>query len=215
MSIPAGSPSDLARSRPRGLAPRDEVWEGELHMVPPPHGDHGRLNDHLALFFLPHWEQLGLGVTYSEAGVRRPGSGQIGVLGESVPADYRTPDRSFLCSERQDRFQGGWIVGGPDVVLEIVSPGDETRARLPFYRDVGVREVILIDRDTRRVEVLRPSDGHPNDGGWEPTPAAADRSLGSAVLGTRFRVEAPARPGRPPALRVWREDDPRRELLIP
>lgn len=210
MSIPAGSPPDLTRSRPRGLAPRDEVWEGELHMVPPPHGDHGRLNDHLALFFLPHWEQLGQGVTYSEAGVRRPGSGQIGVLGESVPADYRTPDRSFLCPERQHLFQGGWIVGGPDAVLEIVSPGDETREKLPFYRDVGVREVILIDRDTRRVEVLRAGTA-----GWEPVTAAADGSLGSALLGTRFRVEAPARPGRPPALRVWRADDPARELLIP
>jgi Uma2 family endonuclease len=178
----------------------DEMWDGELHMVPPPHGEHGRLNDHLGAFFLLHWEMLGLGRSYPETGVKRPGVEDDPVL--KAPRDYRTPDRSFLLPERYGRFEGGWIVGGPDVALEIVSPGDESRAKLPFYLSVGVREVVLIERRTRAVEVLRATEA-----GWAQVKPSAEGWVRSDVLRTEWRADGPA-------LLVRRWDEPARELRL-
>jgi len=159
-------------------------------MVPPPHGDHQRLNDRLGLFFQVHWEFLGEGRTYPETGVKRPSSPPHPELGSDVPSDYRTPDRSFLLPERYERFQGGWIVGGPDVVLEVLSPGDESRAKLPFYFELGVREVLLIDRDTRAVQVFRRGPA-----AFELAPPDGEGWHTSEVLGTALRrEEGPAGP---------------------
>ena len=33
-------------------------------------------------------------------------------------------------------------------MIEIASPDDESYAKLPFYREAGVGEVLIIDRDT-------------------------------------------------------------------
>lgn len=201
-------PRHLLEERRRlGHDRRDEVWEGELHRVPPPAWGHGRINDQLAAFFLLHWELLGLGRTYAEAGIKRPGAAPQPELGVDVPSDYRTPDRCFLLPERWDRAaDDGWIHGGPDAVLEVESPGDESRRKLPFYLSVGVREVILVHRDTLAVEVLRAAEA-----GW--TAALADGAgwVTSEVLRTRFRREqADGRAG----LRLARVDDPTRTLLV-
>lgn len=203
-------PSDLlARLRPGGPEPRDEVWGGELHMVPPPHSEHGRLELKLGAFFDLHWEQPGLGLVCLEAGVKRPGTQQVEVLGRRLPSDYRTPDLSLVLPGRFERLVDGWIVGGPDVVIEVESPGDESRAKLPFYLEVGVREVVLIDRDERRVQLLRATPS-----GWTTVPATADGWLRSQLLRTELRTEPPTGPGRPPALRLRRSDDPSREAVI-
>jgi Uma2 family endonuclease len=194
--------SFLEARRKAGLDRWDEVWEGELHMVPPPHGGHGRLNDQLGIFFGLHWEELGLGRTYVETGVKRPGAPPFSELGEDVPSDYRTPDRSFLLPPRYDRVVGGWIVGGPDVALEVESPGDETRKKLPFYAAVGVRELIIIGRESRQVEVLR-SDGAT----FEAVAPTTDGWVTSAILRTQFRTE-------PQGLRIRRSDELARERLI-
>jgi hypothetical protein len=37
-------------------------------------------------------------------------------------------------------------------VVEVLSPGDESRAKLAFYHRVGVEEVLLVDPDGRTVE---------------------------------------------------------------
>ncbi|MBX3469963.1 MAG: Uma2 family endonuclease [Planctomycetes bacterium] len=190
----------LEERRRLGLDRWDEMWKGELHMVPPPHGDHGRLLVGLAAFFRLHWEALGLGRTYLETGVKRPGTGEDPAL--SRPTDYRVPDLSFLLPERYGRFVDGWIVGGPDAVLEVVSPGDESREKLPFYADLDVREVIFLDRLTRTVEVLRASQA-----GWAQVTAGADGWVRSDVLRTEWRTEGAT-------LRVRRWDEPAREMPI-
>jgi Uma2 family endonuclease len=45
--------------------------------------------------------------------------------------------------------------GAPDAVIEIRSPDDETYEKLPFFVALGVAEVIVIDRDAKRVEIYR------------------------------------------------------------
>jgi Uma2 family endonuclease len=58
-----------------------------------------------------------------------------------------TPARFHIdCNEYFDR--------GPDAVVEIHSPGDEAYEKLDFYAKVGVREVWIVDRDTKHPEIL-------------------------------------------------------------
>jgi Uma2 family endonuclease len=194
----------LASRRELGHDRWDEMWEGELHMVPPPHERHGRLEGELFMFFKLHWEALGRGRVYLETGVKRPGVPLQEVAGERVPSNYRTPDLSFLLPELYNRVQGGWIVGGPDAVLEIVSPGDESRDKLPFYLSVGVREAIFVDRDSCAVEVQRAGSR-----GFEIVAPESSGWVRSAVLGTELRPE----PGRG-ILHLRRTDDTARALTF-
>ena len=53
-----------------------------------------------------------------------------------------TPDCFDI--DRNEYFEGA-----PTVVVEIRSPGDETMEKLPFYAQIGVPEVWVIDRDTK------------------------------------------------------------------
>jgi Uma2 family endonuclease len=192
----------LASRRERGHDRWDEMWEGELHMVPPPHQRHGRLEADLVVFFKLHWEALGLGRVYLETGVKRPGAPLQEVAGQRISSDYRTPDLSFLLPDHYDRVQDGWIVGGPSAVLEVVSPGDESRDKLPFYLSVGVQEAIFVDRDTCAVEVQRAGSK-----GFEIVAPESSGWVGSAVLRTELRPQ----PGRG-ILHVRRTDDISPEL---
>ena len=56
----------LNERRRMGHDRRDEMWKGTLHMVPPPHEAHQRLNDRLGLFFQLHWELIGALVSAGE-----------------------------------------------------------------------------------------------------------------------------------------------------
>jgi Uma2 family endonuclease len=45
--------------------------------------------------------------------------------------------------------------GGPDFLVEIQSPGDDTEEKVPFYGKIGVRELLIIHRDKRTLRLLR------------------------------------------------------------
>jgi len=128
----------LARRRELGQDLYDEVWEGEYHVAPAPHPAHpahGDLDDQLALL---------LGPRARHAGLR--GSGPLNV-GE--PDDYRVPDRAYLRARPTTAF-----VPTAALVVEIVSPGDETWAKPGFYFAHGVEELLVIDPVRRSVDLL-------------------------------------------------------------
>jgi Uma2 family endonuclease len=123
----------LAQRRALGQDRFDEVWEGEYHVAPAPHRRHARLDDTLGRMLGPLADHAGLmGATTCNIG---------------IPTDYRIPDRAYFRS-------GEDLVWNPTaaVVIEILSPEDEGRAKLPFYFRAGVEEVLLIDPDARTVE---------------------------------------------------------------
>lgn len=45
--------------------------------------------------------------------------------------------------------------GGPDFLVEIQSPGDDTEKKIPFYGKIGVRELLIINRDSRQLRLYR------------------------------------------------------------
>jgi Uma2 family endonuclease len=126
----------LERRRRLGLDGRDEMWEGVLHVNPGPHGRHHRIQQQLAELLGPPALAAGL----------IPAMGDFNIGDEN---NYRVPD-------------GGLHRPGPDemfyataaLAVEIVSPGDETWQKLPFYAAHGVDEALIVDPMERRVHWL-------------------------------------------------------------
>ncbi len=134
-------PEALVEERRRTGADRcDELWEGELHMVQLPSGLHQRLGTALAMVLNPLAEGRGLVGSY-ETGLYRPGT----------DLDYRVPDQVYA---RPELATERGVDGPAEVVVELLSPGDETYEKLGFYADLGVGEVIVLDPAERRVELF-------------------------------------------------------------
>lgn len=179
------SEADLAERRRTGIDRYDEMWEGILHMTPAPSVEHQRILDELIAF-------LGPLLRRSARGTLRSG---INVFNEASKAtDYRIPDLSFIAADRTHVLASdGTRGGGPDAVIEVRSPDDETYEKFAFYAAIGVREVIVIDRDTKRPEIYRLT-------GTSHVRLQEDRDnwLRSETMNVRFRQEGDA----PACLRV-------------
>lgn len=163
----------LARRRQTGVDRYDEMWEGVLHMAPAPAYEHQRMVSAIDRF-------LGSLCDRHVRGTLAPG---INVFGEaSEGQDYRIPDLTFVAAARRGIIAPDGIRGGgPDGVIEIRSPEDETYDKLPFFARLGVREVIVVDRDTKETEIYRLA-------GREYVRVSRDRHgwLRSEVLNVRF-----------------------------
>ncbi len=133
-------PADLLAERRRlGHDKFDEMWEGELHLVPPANEEHQRIGGHLLATLFALVEESGLHLRH-----------EIGLFDPAIPepTSYRQPDLAvFSDAVRTERG----IDGAAHLVVEIRSPGDESFQKLPFYERMGVGEVLIIDRDTKSV----------------------------------------------------------------
>jgi Uma2 family endonuclease len=152
----------LAWRRKTGADQFDEMWEGVLHMTPSPNREHQDFEFALELWLRLQWARpIGCRV-YHQINISEPGT---------WPDNYRVPDLVLLTPERFSIDCNEYFDGGPDAVIEIRSPDDETYEKLDFYASVGVREVWVIDRDTRRPEVYELASGKYQEvaagaGGW-------------------------------------------------
>ena len=93
---------------------RHELVRGELTTMPPPGVEHGDIAAEIAMQMRMFVKQHKLGKVYVETGY---------VLATG-PDTVRGPDVSFV---RKSRLQSvdGYFVGGPDLAVEIISPGDD------------------------------------------------------------------------------------------
>jgi Uma2 family endonuclease len=135
----------LAWRRKTGADQWDEMWEGVLHMAPSPNRDHQDFEGSLEFWLRLHWAQQSGGRVYHQINVAEPGT---------WPNNYRIPDLVLLTPSRFDIDCNEYFDGGPDIVVEIHSEGDESYDKFDFYAKVGVREVWIIDRDTKQSEVF-------------------------------------------------------------
>jgi len=136
----------LDERRARGVDRWDEMWEGELHMVPPGSVEHQRVGAELFLVLGPLAKANGLVPFYDATGVFRPGADN----------DWRAPDNVFA---RSEALSARGIEGAASLVVEILSPNDETYRKLDWYAEVGVGEVLVVEPETRRVELFANRDG--------------------------------------------------------
>jgi Uma2 family endonuclease len=113
----------------------DEVWEGEIHLVPPADFHHNRMATVLSNGLEGPARAGGLVVTH-DTGVW---------ASDEEPESYRVPDVLVVDLARTSR-RGVENLPGALLVVEIRSPRDETYAKLPFYDRVGVTEFVVVDR---------------------------------------------------------------------
>ncbi len=138
-------PEHILEWRRRTGADRyDEMWEGGLHMAPLPNRDHQDLAFALAVWLRFNWAKPNGCRVYLEINIAEPGT---------WPDNYRIPDLVLLTPARFHIDCNEYFDGGPDAVVEIHSPGDEAYEKLDFYAKIGVREVWILDRDTRQPQI--------------------------------------------------------------
>jgi Uma2 family endonuclease len=135
----------------RGDNNRDEVWDGVLVMSPIANSEHQDFSAELVYIFR------------SVLGSRRAGKifGGINLSDrdEGWTRNYRIPDVAVYLSGNPARDLDTHWIGGPDLAVEILSPQDRARDKLPFYASVGVRELLIIDRDPWALELYRLAGG--------------------------------------------------------
>ncbi len=156
----------LDERRQLGLDGRDEMWDGLLHLVPPPGDAHQELSLEFSYVVGPLAKRLGL-VPRMETGLFRS------------DGDYRVPDQLY----RRPEHGSERGAEGAEVVVEVRSEDDETYRKLPFYAALGVREVIVLHPQGRHVELFRSVDG-----ALRPVSADAEGGFVSDVLGIRLRT---------------------------
>jgi Uma2 family endonuclease len=125
------------RRRRAGLDRLDEVWEGVLHMVPAPSYEHAVVAQQLAVLLDGPARSGGL----------VPAMGEFN-LGESE-RDFRVPDGGVF----RPGASGIWQSTAA-LVVEIVSPEDETWKKLTFYAAHGVDELLIVDPGEQSVHWL-------------------------------------------------------------
>src|SRR3954453_8946225 len=124
--------ADLLEQRRRnGLDTYDEWWNGELRIVTGPTPEHGRLLNDLAYLLVPLARARGL---HTAAPVN------IGV----DKMDCRVPDFAVFNPDTPRTTSSAFLATAL-LVVEVLSPGERSGAKLAFYRDHGVREYLEID----------------------------------------------------------------------
>jgi hypothetical protein len=132
----------LERRRQAGVDRLDEVWQGVHHMVPGPSFEHARISQQLAVLLDGPARAGGLLAAISEFN-----------LGESEH-DFRVPDGGL----HRAGAAGVWLSTAA-LVVEILSPDDETWQKLPFYAAHHVDELLIVDPSERTVAWLGLREG--------------------------------------------------------
>jgi len=138
----------------------DEVWDGVLHMNPPPSVEHQYLAQQLTELLTPLARGSGLFPLIQVFGV---GQGRD---------DYRVPDGGLFRGQPHGVWQGTAAL-----VIEIVSPNDDSWKKFEFYAAHEINEVLIVDHKKREVHWFALADGE-----YKPIERSTLIELGVAEL---------------------------------
>jgi Uma2 family endonuclease len=176
-AVMANVPEHILEWRRRTGADRyDEMWEGVLHMAPVPNREHQDFAFALAMWLRLNWANPNGCRVHLEINIAEEGT---------WPDNYRIPDLVLLTPARFHIDRNEYFDGGPDAVVEIHSPGDEAYEKLDFYAKVGVREVWIIERDTKQPEIYELVGNE-----YRSLEAGADGWLTSKITDSELRKTA-------------------------
>ncbi len=124
----------LAQRRALGQDGHDEVWEGMYHVAPYEHARNG-------------FTAMRLGVAV-EPRARAAGLWSSGPFNLGERNNFRVPDLGFHRTRDFSLF-----MPTAAIVVELLSPDDETYEKLPFYAAHLVDEVWIVDAVGRTIEI--------------------------------------------------------------
>ena len=134
------------KSLPESETKRYELIEGELIMVPSPNEYHQRISGRLEFILRAFVEGKNLGRVYDAP---------FDVVFSKE--DVVQPDILFISKARSKIITEEEIRGGPDLVIEILSPATAERDRTykkTLYARHGVREYWIVDLEEKTIEVM-------------------------------------------------------------
>ena len=129
----------------------DEVWEGVYVVTPLPNNDHQEIVCDLASILREAVRRTGLGKVF-------PGV-NLSDRGKGWEQNYREPDVAVFLNDTKAVNCGTHWRGAADFLIEIISPGERTREKIPFYSSLGVVELLVIDREPWTLELYHNQDG--------------------------------------------------------
>jgi Uma2 family endonuclease len=184
----------ILRRRRRARADRkDEVWNGLYFMAPDADNEHCRVATELGFAFHR-------AITVEQ--VILQGGGNITDRDDDWKKNYRCPDLLVVLPGNPAEDRGTHWYGGPDFVVEIISPNDRSRKKFAFYAKVGVREVLLIDRYPWALELYR------RDGDKFALVGKSDATNPAVLTSTVLPLTLRLLPGDPrPRIEVTRTSD--------
>lgn len=190
----------MAERSATGLDRHDEVWEGVYVMSPIANNEHLDLQGRFV---------FALRDAFGADGRERvaPG-GNVSDREDDWTHNYRIPDVVVVLPGGAARDCGTHWCGGPDLCVEIASPGDRSRDKLDFYAGIKVRELLIVDRDPWQVELYRLGGSRLNLVG-KLTPGSAE-ILASEVAPVSLRL---LKGQRRPQIEVAHRDGKQRWLV--
>jgi Uma2 family endonuclease len=129
---------------------RYELFRGDLRMMSPAGGRHGRIANHLAWLLSNHVMPSRLGVVLAA---------ETGFLIETDPDTVLAPDVAFVRSERYQQIENeaGYLPLTPDLVIEVLSPSDRysrVESKLLAWLDAGCRLVLVVDPESQTIQAM-------------------------------------------------------------
>ena len=125
---------------------RTELVRGDIVTMSHPQGEHGLVQGliYMLVNLLVRANKLGWVMC------------EVGVHTEYDPDSVRGPDVFFVSLKQCPKRPQGWFTIPPDLVVEVLSPGDrpgETRAKVREYLDAGVKLIWVVEPKTKSVVV--------------------------------------------------------------
>jgi Uma2 family endonuclease len=137
----------IADRQRRGVDKYDEIWDGVYVMSAAPSNPHQRIVRGII-------KAVEAVVDDEARGETLPGA-NISDRREDWEKNHRCPDVVVVLKDSEAIDCGTHWLGGPDFIVEVQSPDDDTELKTPFYSQVGVRELLIIHRDTRHLRLFR------------------------------------------------------------
>ena len=179
-----------AEREARGLDRWDEVWNGVYIVMPLANNEHQSLATRIAARLLGPVEDDRGGRVFAGCNVS-----DVADPAADWRTNFRCPDVAVFLPGNPAEDRGTHWFGGPDCALEIVSRGDRSRQKLGFYAAVGVRELLVLDRDPWGLELYRLAGGELRSVG---TTAPGGEALATETVPLRWSLTA----ADPPTVKV-------------
>ena len=134
---------------------RYELVQGEIRMMSPAGGRHGRIAGRVYKLLVIHVDDNKLGATFAaETGFR------IAVEPDTV----RAPDAAFVRQDKMDELDNdiGFLPFAPELAVEVVSPSDSFSAveeKAFNWINAGTKIVLVVVPDSQSVHLYRSRDG--------------------------------------------------------
>ncbi len=141
----------ICERRERGIDGFDEVWEGVYVVSPLANLEHQYIASSFTRILIEVVQDPGLGRVF--------GGANVSDRERDWNHNFRVPDVVVALNEGVARDCDTHLCGGPDFLVEVLSEDDKSYEKLEFYAAIGVRELLIVEPESRRLELFRLTGG--------------------------------------------------------